>query len=126
MFFCELFTNHVYTDFISIDLGITNGEVIEFLKDNWNPNIIITDHHTIQEDKYPKYADVVVNPKMDLDKPENFLCGAGVIYKLVKPFFCNQSMKIWAGIATIGDMVPLFPYSENKNIVEECLNIINN
>lgn len=105
----DLFMKEDFNVLITADLGITNNKEIEFVRDNWNPIIIITDHHTIQEDKYPKDADVIINPKLSIERKEEFLCGAGVVYHLIKDYFCNQSMKIWAMIATIGDMVPLYP-----------------
>lgn len=122
----EHFMKEDFTVFISADLGITNRSEIEFLRDNWNPIIIISDHHSIQDDKYPKDADVVINPKLSIEKTAEYVCGAGLVHQIFKPYFENQTIKIFSAIATIGDMTPLDPMSINRDIVKEGLRIINN
>jgi len=107
---------------ITVDLGISCAKEIEFLK-NQGVTVIVTDHHEPQN-KIPDC--LVIDPKVDSNYQCSFLCGAGVAFKLVSALagneFANKFLDI-AGIATIGDIVPLL--DENRAIAAAGLKAIN-
>ncbi len=108
---------------LTADLGITNKAECEYAYSIGFDKIIITDHHTVDYNNLPK-VDLIVNNKLGTDN-DILLCGAGLVYMIFKEY-ANQKTKIIAGIATIGDMVPLHYGSINRTIVKESLDIINN
>ncbi len=101
---------------ITIDLGITAVEDVEFAK-SLGLEVIITDHH-LPKDVLPNC--LILNPKQPGDEyPDNMLCGSGVFFKLVQGFFqkygeefgvkkgADKWMLDMVGLATLADMVPL-------------------
>lgn len=105
---------------ITIDCGSTNVQEVEYAN-SLDMNVIITDHHEVNEILPPAYA--IINPKQkDCEYTEKMLCGSGVIYKfvlhLIKKgnFEITQGWEKWlldmVGVATISDMVPLL--GENR------------
>ncbi|MFM7088532.1 MAG: single-stranded-DNA-specific exonuclease RecJ [Candidatus Paceibacterota bacterium] len=107
---------------ITIDLGTTAIEEID-LANSYGIDVIVTDHH-LPHENLPK-AFAILNPKCD-DYPEQMLCGAGVVFKLVQGFInkygeifkLKDGVEKWfldmAGLATLSDMVPLT--GENRAI----------
>jgi single-stranded-DNA-specific exonuclease RecJ len=81
-------------------------------------DIIVTDHHEVPPDGVPDCT--VINPKQDdCDYPIDFLCGAGVAFKLVQALGGLDAAMEYidlAAVATIADLVPLC--SENRLIVQ--------
>jgi len=111
----QQFSNDDVKLIITIDSGITDVEQVAFAQ-RLGIDVIITDHHLVQE-KVPK-AFAVVNSKQSEDTyPFDQLCGAGVAFKLVQGllkkgnFGLSEGWEKWlldvVGIATIADMVPL-------------------
>lgn len=105
---------------ITIDCGITDVSEVD-LANQYNIDVIITDHH-LPGEKIPK-AFAIINPKQKECKyPEKMLCGSGVIFKVVqalsqvKQFNLAKGLEKWSldmvGLATLSDMVPLF--GENR------------
>ena len=108
---------------ITIDLGVTAIEVVDFANQN-DVDVIITDHHEVGE-KLPE-AHAIVNPKLG-DYPDRMLCGAATIFQVVRAVIHelrntdhphSEVVKSWpegyhkwwldlVGIATVSDMVPL-------------------
>lgn len=100
---------------ITIDCGITDVVEVDFANKH-GVDVIITDHH-IPGKKLPK-AFAVINPKQKGDKyPEKFLCGSGVIFKVIQAIIKSDKVE-WKdgqekwlldmiGLATMSDMVPL-------------------
>jgi single-stranded-DNA-specific exonuclease len=114
---------------ITIDLGITAIEPINLANQN-NIETIVTDHHTIGSIVPNAYG--IVHPKaINSTYPNKELCGAGVVYTLVRAFIEKYSSKYnipnkfidsvvdMAAFATLSDMVELT--TENKAIVKEGL-----
>lgn len=105
--------NEFSPDFIiTVDCGIRSVDEVEYLKSK-NIDIIITDHHEIGE-ILPDC--LILNTKCEPDYPFNFLCGAGVVLKLVQAF--DQPLEEFicvCAIATISDIVDLT--DENRAIV---------
>lgn len=102
---------------ITVDCGITDVAEVEYAQ-MLGIDVIITDHHIVQEPTPPAYA--IVDSKQAGDTyPDNMLCGAGVAWKLVaallkkkgKEWNVAEGWEKWlldmAGLSTIADMVPL-------------------
>lgn len=101
---------------ITVDCGISCYEEVEFAKTQ-GIDIIVTDHHDIPE-RIPDT--IVVNAKLDGQKyPFKYLCGTGVAFKVVQALAGLEEAKKYLGIcaiATIADIVPLL--DENRAIVK--------
>jgi single-stranded-DNA-specific exonuclease len=119
---------------ITIDLGITAIESVNYANEK-NIDVIITDHHTMPEVLPNAYG--IIHPKVNGSVyPNQELCGAGVIYTLVRAFESvyketynipnnfSYSLIDYVGFATLSDMVTLTP--ENKSFIKEGLDIIRN
>ena len=106
---------------ITIDCGISNTELIDYLQKN-QIEVIVTDHHlpdmVDREVKLPNC--LILDPKQpSCTYPCDVLCGTGVIFKLVQAMLTQQpdgynidpEWSKWlldmVGIATVCDMVPL-------------------
>jgi single-stranded-DNA-specific exonuclease len=130
----EDITTRGATLMITIDCGITDVAPIARAKE-LGIETIITDHHEPAPELPPAFA--ILNPKQaDCGYPFKFLCGAGVIFKLIQAIIAKKSeIKIagpvgadgvvgektspiindgwekWlldmVGLATLSDMVPL-------------------
>lgn len=106
---------------ITVDLGISQSEEVEYAK-SLGMDIIVTDHHntgTVIPDC------IVLDPKQeDCGYPFDGICGCGVAYKLSQAlqrtvgFDRSVILRLLdiAGIATIGDVVPLV--DENRTIAK--------
>lgn len=118
---------------VSIDLGISNFEQVEFAK-SIGLDVIITDHH-LPPDQIPQ-AMAVVNPnRSDCDSNLKHLCGAGVAFyvllalkremqkrDLIKADVDLKLLLDCFVIATLTDMVPLI--LENRVLVKHGLKLI--
>jgi single-stranded-DNA-specific exonuclease len=99
---------------ITVDLGITNCEEVDFVKNKLNMDIIITDHHHDIRESIPK-ADAVINPNRRDEKNESLkaLAGVGVAYALTVATSKELKIKIdtsllqFVAIGTIADLVPI-------------------
>ena len=100
---------------VTIDCGITDVVEVDFANKH-GVDVIITDHH-IPAKKLPR-AFTIINPKQKGDKyPEKFLCGSGVIFKVIQAIIKSgkvewkDGQEKWLldmiGLATMSDMVPL-------------------
>lgn len=100
---------------ITVDCGISCYKEVEYAK-TLGIEIIVTDHHDIPE-VIPDT--IVVNAKLPNQKyPFSQLCGTGVAFKLVQAMSGLNEAKKYIGIcaiATIADIVPLV--DENRAIV---------
>lgn len=110
---------------ITCDNGISAFEAVKTAKE-LDMTVIVTDHHQIPE-MLPE-ADVILNPHMkDCGYPFADLCGAGVAYKVCKALdpenHLLDEMLMFAGFATIGDIVPLV--GENRIFAKEGLKRLN-
>lgn len=114
---------------VSVDCGITSVSHAQLCKE-LGLQLIITDHHTIDE-QLPD-ADAIVHPRLPgTAYPFGELCGAGVAFKLAwavcqqicgskkvsEPLrrYLMQSLSL-AAIGTVADVVPLL--DENRILVE--------
>ncbi|MDY5730586.1 MAG: single-stranded-DNA-specific exonuclease RecJ [Eubacteriales bacterium] len=102
-----------YQVLITVDLGISNIEEIEYAN-SLGLKVIISDHHQLP-DTLPN-ALAIVHPAL---KPYPFtgLCGGAVAFKIAQALLADQAFEFldFAAIATIGDLMPLV--DENRIIV---------
>ncbi len=121
---------------LTIDLGTTNIEEVDFANEN-NIDVIITDHHLPLETEdgqiLPKAYAIINNKQNSCNYANKDLCGSGTVYKLIvelinslKKIYLNNQKKDFekvgirlpqngyekwlldlVAIATIADMVPL-------------------
>ena len=97
---------------ITVDCGITGVNEVR-LAQEMGMQVIVTDHHTAQEDV--PTADALLHPN-DGAYENNVLCGAGVAFKLASALLGRVATELLdlAALATIADMVPLL--GENRAI----------
>lgn len=113
----------------TVDNGIAAYDAIKKLKDN-GYKILLTDHHLVPvtngETLYPP-ADVIINESDGFSKGNTPWCGAGLVYTLMEQLDvshqCKNTVTFLAGLATVGDMVPLV--NGNRKLVKEALQIAN-
>ena len=105
---------------ITVDCGIVSCEEVAFAKE-LGIDIIITDHHRCAE-QIPEAVAVIDPVKPGCQYPFQYLCGAGVAYKVIEALAEAIGLEgrpveylPLAAIATIGDSVSLS--GENRNIV---------
>ncbi len=105
---------------ITVDCGISNAEVVEYIKEQ-GAYVIVTDHHELPE-HLPDC--IIVNPKLRDDYPFDNLCGAGVAFKLATALLGEKAYAYldFAALSTVADSVPLL--GENRDIVAEGLKLI--
>ncbi len=91
---------------ITVDTGIASVHEAEVAK-QLGLDLIITDHHEVQDELPDAYA--IVHPKCSSDYPFKELAGAGVALKFAEGLlgsFPKQFLDL-AAIGTIADLVPL-------------------
>lgn len=100
---------------VTVDCGISAYEEVEYGK-KLGIDFVITDHHEIPQNM-PQT--IVVNPKLP-DQEYGFreLCGTGVAFKFAQAMLGEAALEFLpiAAIATIADIVPLV--DENRIIVK--------
>ena len=76
--------------------------------------VIVTDHHPLNEGEKLPPADILVDPNVDAPEQESDYpsrCGAGLMYELARMLIVRKTplyrCLLFAGIATISDVVPL-------------------
>lgn len=117
---------------VTIDLGISANDAVEHARLR-GMDVVITDHHTVPDTVPAAYA--IVHPKMPASQyPNRELCGAGVVYTLIRGFILllgqkygiarefEKSVVDMAAFATLSDMVELT--TENKALVKEGIEAI--
>lgn len=91
--------------------------------------VLVTDHHVQLDDLSP--ADVIVDPsRIDEDYPHPGICGAFVMWQVVKAYAVRHRpdksrdidlLRLFAGIGTVSDVMPLT--YENRQVVRDSLAI---
>lgn len=115
---------------ITVDNGTVANEAIAYAKMK-GLKVYITDHHQGLPD--PPNADAHVNPnKVGDSYPFKGICGAAVIYKLLREMAIQyfpealdkiESLIDFVGVATVADMMPVL--EENRYYISESLDIFN-
>lgn len=117
---------------ITCDNGISAYSAVQRAKE-LGLTIVVTDHHEVPLEEGKELlppADAIVNPKQEAcHYPCSVLCGAGIVYKLMRYLFEENGMVSrskellpFAAIATVCDVVPLF--DENRILVKEGLRFL--
>lgn len=108
---------------ITVDTGIASINEAEIAK-SLGIDLIITDHHEIQEDLPDAFA--IIHPKHSPDYPFQELAGAGVAFKFAEKLlgYFPKHLLEFAAIGTIADLVPLI--SENRILAHYGLKAITN
>lgn len=117
---------------ITVDLGITNREQVSFATKECGIDVIITDHHLIDQERIPNDALAIIHPGFDDSRyPFQHLAGGGVAWKLAqalsqktgKP---SENELKWMielpAISTVCDIVNLT--DENRMIVKFGLQVL--
>lgn len=109
---------------LTCDNGVAGFEAIEYAM-NLDVDVIVTDHHEIQE-KLPRAYAIVHPDHPQGEYPFKHLSGAGVALKLATALMDEVPVEAieLAMIGTIADMVDLS--DENRTIVLSGLNLIKN
>ena len=110
------------------DVGINDNKTIEYAHGR-RLTVLVTDHH-LSESKCA--ADIAVNPNQSGETySQGGICGSYVIYKVIENYclkYCDKvkqsnifRLKVFAGIATISDAMPLL--YENRELVRQSIGI---
>jgi len=118
---------------VSCDCGVSNRKEIDYAKEKYGIDCVITDHHNVPENFDKKY--IVVDSKRNGDKyPYKELAGVGITFKLAQAIISKfeSGVKVADGwekslldlvtIGTIADCSPIL--SENRTLVKYGLKII--
>lgn len=125
---------------VSCDCGVSNRKEIDYAKEKYGIDCVITDHHNVPENFDKKY--IVVDSKRNGDKyPYKELAGVGIAFKLAQALITRMRTRINANkfsncveddwekrlldlviIGTIADCSPIL--SENRTLVKYGLKII--
>lgn len=115
---------------ITVDNGISKIKEVQRLREH-NIEVVITDHHTSEEEFVPKDC-IIVDPHnntIEQDDTFNHLCGCGVAFKVaqIAQEKCGKYNMMnytpYLAIATLADVMPLA--DENLAFVQYGLDIIN-
>ncbi|MDO4913754.1 MAG: DHH family phosphoesterase [Bifidobacteriaceae bacterium] len=109
---------------ITCDNGVTCDEGVEYAQQH-GIKMFVTDHHQQQNDPV---ADIVVDPcRLDETYKNKSICGAFVLWQVLHTYANKyadslaqeniQRLRVFAGIATIGDLMSL--RYENRSLVRE-------
>lgn len=111
------------------DVGIACNEAIDYAKSK-GLSVFVTDHHIGTE---PCSADITVNPnQLGETYSHNYICGSYVIYYVLEHYckkYCEPvvladiyRLQMFAGIATISDIMPLI--YENRQLVRNSVSLM--
>ncbi|WP_304676932.1 single-stranded-DNA-specific exonuclease RecJ [uncultured Lactobacillus sp.] len=108
---------------ITVDNGVTGVEEIKYAQEH-GVDVILTDHHTFQDQKPAAFSTVHCNyPGQKY--PFDDYCGAGVAYRICRALMQDTMPELLdlAMIGTIGDMVKVT--GEGHIVVKRGLDILN-
>jgi single-stranded-DNA-specific exonuclease len=108
-----------YDFFILVDNGVSTVEVNKKILD-CKSRLLIIDHHVISE---PVTANILLHPDV-LPQTYQSMCTSGLVYLLCLALGMeNDKMLQLAGVATVGDMMPLWNY--NRQLIIDALTSLN-
>lgn len=122
---------NLYPDVSAIftgDVGISCNETVDYAKSK-GISVLVTDHHIGEA---PLNADATVNPnQVGETYDHNYICGSYVIYHILEHYckkYCEPvvladiyRLQLFAGIATISDVMPLV--YENRQLVRNSVSL---
>lgn len=118
---------------ITCDVGITCYDAFEYANKK-GLHVLVTDHHDeLKEKPKPLICDVIVNPcQLNETYPLKGICGAHVFYQVLVRYSqmytdnitqnLINALNVFAGIGTIGDMMPLL--KENRQLVKDTVRML--
>ncbi|MBF7016933.1 single-stranded-DNA-specific exonuclease RecJ [Staphylococcus durrellii] len=108
---------------ITVDNGIQGHKEIESVQ-SLGVDVIVTDHHEIGRTMPDAFA--IVHPMHpEFDYPFQYLCGAGVAYKLTQALL-SQPPRQFLGLVAIGTIADLVSLTdENRSLVKQGLSVLN-
>ncbi len=126
--------NPMCSAIITCDVGITCHDGIARAKEH-GLQVLVTDHHEPARDEdgglLLPAADLIVDP-MICEYPHKGICGAHVLWQVLDTYACMYTdqktvdsigaLRLFAGIGTISDMMPLL--YENRALVKDSLFIL--
>ncbi|MFI3284595.1 MAG: DHH family phosphoesterase [Erysipelotrichaceae bacterium] len=107
-----------YRLIITVDNGVKAFEAIDLAK-SLGMDVIVSDHHLYDQELN---GVIVVHPDL-MEAPFHKMCGAGMALEIAKLFIEDPRHVVFAMIATIGDIMPL--WDENRTIVLLGLKLLN-
>ncbi len=108
-----------YDCIIMVDNGVVNGEAHHYCHEH-DLTLVVIDHHQIPQ---PVLCDCLIHPDV-MDDYYQSLCSCGLVYTFAQKFDLNDELNtIFAGIGTIGDMMPL--RKQNRYITTQALQRLN-
>lgn len=99
-----------YSLVIILDCGSSSRKQIDKIKAHMpKANVVVIDHHIINESEFSSNADFVINPRTNGATP---YCAAGLIYQMVRQCALSKNIQHlnyipYAAIATIADVCPI-------------------
>lgn len=111
---------------ITGDVGITAKEELEYAVDELGIKyVFLTDHHEPQDHLLPDRDNIfIINNKLQANI-DYHVCGAGLLYIILKKYYDSLAMQIYACIATVGDMVDINYSNFNRLLVKNGLSLLN-
>ncbi|MEB8124754.1 single-stranded-DNA-specific exonuclease RecJ [Staphylococcus succinus] len=108
---------------ITVDNGIQGHDEIQMVQD-LGVDVIVTDHHEIGKTMPNAFA--IVHPMHpEYEYPFQYLCGAGVAYKLAQTLLA-QPPAYFLGLVAIGTIADLVSLTdENRSLVQKGLEVLN-
>lgn len=137
-FYKQISAEGKYKLLICVDCGTNSSDVMDFLKNNPGPDVIVCDHHNQSapyDDSREDY--IIINPRIkDSKYPFHHLSGAGVTFKFIiavlralDSAFKNKFEKGYltslldlVAVSTISDLMPLV--DENRVIVKKGIKML--
>ena len=120
---------------ITVDHGSTDEPSYREIKSKFkNTKLIVTDHHTVEYDRYPKSADAFINVHRRDNEYDKHIsgCVTGFLVMYYTYYkYCNADMSIfnhilpYAGLSTIGDVMSM-KAPINRYLVNEAIRLLNN
>lgn len=114
----ELFAEENVGLMITVDTGIANVAEVSYAND-LGIDVIITDHHEVQEQLPEAYA--IIHPILSPDYNFKLLAGVGIAWQIAHYLLGEKAHEMLdlAAIGTVADLVPLV--GENRVLVAEGL-----
>lgn len=116
----ELAHKKGYSLLVTVDNGVKALDALTLAKE-YNIDVILSDHHNYEEDEL--ICDLFLHPNI-LPKQFKGMCGAGLAYLMSYALIgYHEKHAVLAGIATIGDVVPL--RRVNRALVKRSIDLLN-
>ncbi len=114
---------------ITLDNGTTATEEISYAKEKYNLDIVILDHHKINENAKENKA-ILVNPNLALDSSLKGLCTAGLSLYMTgairKALNADVDIKNYLDLVALGTVADVMPINHiNRILISKGLELMN-